>query len=146
VGLVARVCGSWISRDLEGYRKDYQVGVNQCKVLEWDSASIEPAPMDRKEPGEVDWFEGDIDEDVDCTGQGIVITTATAAIRSADDDGLLTLGNPVFTLNLYRVPYTVDADTTQRMYTILVTVTTSDARTLKRWHSLPVIATQPTYA
>ena len=122
------------------------MAVSQCKVLEWDTASIEPAPLDRKEPGEQDWFEGDISLDVDCTGQGITITNAVAAIRAADDDGLLTLGNPTTTGATYRVPYTVHADTTQRIYSISVTVTTSDSRTLVYWHTLPVIATQPTYA
>lgn len=118
-----------------------------CKTLEWSRAQYEPAPLDRQEAGAVDWFEGDVIRDIDCDGLGVVVSGAVPEIRSEDDDGNLTFGVVTTSGATFRIPYTVAPTATQQhMYAIKVTVSTSDARTLPYWYSLPIVPTRPLHA
>lgn len=119
--------------------------MSECRVLEWSSAMIDPAPLDRREPGAVDWFEGDIARDIDCDGAGVTITQAVPTIRTEDDDGLLAFGVVQLTGTTFRIPYT-HTGTEDTMYALRVRVTTSDARTLDYWYSLPFVATRFAHA
>ena len=119
--------------------------MSECRVLEWSSASLEPAPLDRKEPGSIDWFEGDVAKDIDCDGSGVTVVTAVPTIRAEDDDGLLSFGVVTTTGNVVRVPYT-HTGSEDTMYAIRVRVTTSDARTLDYWFALPFVATRFAHA
>ena len=119
--------------------------MNNCAVLDWSSSFLEPAPLDRKDPGEVDWFEGDLSDDADCSGLGVIISTVVTTIRTEDDDGNLTLGASAQLGLVFRIPYTIDAATPDSMYSILATITLSDGRTIKRWQTLPVVATKFNY-
>ena len=117
-----------------------------CAGLDWSAAYLTPAPLDRVEPGTTDWFEGDLSEDADCQGQGVTLTSVVPTIRTEDDDGLLTFGAVQMTGLTYRIPYTVAPTQGQHMYAIDVAITTSDLRTLHRWHTLPVVPTQIPHA
>ena len=119
--------------------------MSECRVLEWSSAMIEPAPLDRREPGVVDWFEGNIQKDIDCDAAGVTIVTAVPSIRAEDDDGDLTFGVVTTTASTFRVPYT-HAGTADVVYAIRVRVTTSDSRTLDYWYTLPIVATRFAHA
>ena len=120
--------------------------MSECRVLDWSRAQLEPAPLDRQEAGVTDYFSGDIANDVDCEGAGVTITQAVPTIRTEDDDGELSFGIVSLTGTVFRVPYTLGSSTTQRMYAIRVDVTTSDARALVYWYSLPVVPTTPLHA
>lgn len=116
--------------------------MSDCRYVEWSRALLEPAPLDRVEPGTAWVLGGELGKDIDCDGAGVVITGLQAAIRAEDDDGLLVLGSATYSGTTIRVPYVVDADPTQRMYSLSATVTTSDGHTLIYWHSLPVVPTR----
>ena len=120
--------------------------MSACAEIEWSAAYLTPAPIDRVEPGTSDWFEGDLSDDVDCQGDGVTLLTAAPTIRAEDDDGLLTFGTVQISGLTFRIPFTVDPTQTQAMYAIDVELTTSDGRTLHRWHTLPVVPTQIPHA
>ena len=113
--------------------------MSECRVLEWSSAMIEPAPLDRREPGVSDWFLSNIQKDIDCDAAGVTIVTAVPSIRTEDDDGDLAFGVVTTTGTTFRVPYTHTDTGREPMYAIRVRVTTSDSRTLDYWYTLPIM-------
>lgn len=117
-----------------------------CPEMVWNLDSPQPAPMPRVEPGRVDWFEGDLRKHIDCDGSGVILTNAVPTIRAEDDDGNLTLGAATVSGTRYTIRYTVAEGATQAMYAIEVVCTTSDARTIKPVHSLPVVPSMPLHA
>lgn len=117
-----------------------------CRIVTWSAASREPAPLERAEPGETDRVEFDLTNDADCASEGVTITNAMWSIRTEDDDGNLVLSSPVQSGLVISTLAAVNAAATQGMYSILATVTLSDARVLHRWCTLPVVPITPTYA
>lgn len=114
--------------------------VTKCRVIIGDGASIYPVALDRASPGEILLIEYDLTDDVDCAGDGVVISSVTWAINPGDDDGLLTLGTGATVGLVAGVLATLDADTTSRNYMITATISTSDGRRFPRSCSLPVVA------
>ena len=53
--------------------------------------------LPRKAPNETERLEHDISQDVDCAGAGITIAASVWRIDPADDDGALTLSQPLVT-------------------------------------------------
>ena len=121
------------------------MALTECRTIEHSAEYLDPAPLSRVEPGATDFFEGDLSEDADCLGAGVTILTAVPSIRTEDDDSLLTFGIVSINGLEYRVFYTVDPTQTQHIYGVLMTIGTSDNRTLLRWHSIPIIPTRFNY-
>lgn len=67
--------------------------MTECATITASRASLYPAVLPRKAPGETERIENDISADIDCDGSGTVtITSSTWTIDPADDDSMLTLG------------------------------------------------------
>lgn len=120
--------------------------MSDCAVVRWSAESNQPAPLPRAEPGEIDRIEYDLSRDIDCDGAGVVIANAAWSIRTADDDGLLMLSGETFSGTTASVQLTHDATESQRIYSVLGTITTSDSRVLRRWFTQPVVPISPLHA
>lgn len=146
MGFAARYLGPNNHGDLGIRGTQGGVVMSECASVSWSAEYREPAPLPRAEPGEVDRVQYDLSNDIDCDGAGVTIANATWSIRTEDDDGLLTLSGGTFSGTIASILLTHDATVSQRIYSVLGLITTSDGRTLRRWFTQPVVPICPLYA
>lgn len=116
--------------------------MTECPEVVGDPDSIEPAETGRMAPGEDLWHHHDLSS-LQCSGSGATILGVIASIHPDSDDGLLTLGTTIVDTDAlgWSQKLTADPTETQRIYTIVYTVTTTDVQTLKRSATVPVLPT-----
>ena len=107
-----------------------------CDVIYAQNGSLLGEPLDPKAVAESIRVAFDMEQPVDCDGQGNTITVSQWAVNAADDDGALTLDQPA-TVG-YEVSVRVTGGTDGVVYGLVNTITTSDGRTLIREARLPI--------